>query len=167
VTIRKLYGHGALWKWLLKSVVGHSMVGFQSCVLELAWHVAVGTCPCSHSPFLCVSPSTDVEHFWTLPLSIVFKYLRIFVLFPSVFLLSGTFTKNIVEALLVGTRFLMIWFWTINFWVFCHLCRQNRYFKELAVGSLSVLLWNAFEVQNNNHFSDLGRHFSTFYWWRF
>jgi len=33
----------------------------------------------------------------------------------------------------MGTRFLMTWLWTVNFGVFCHLCRQYRYFKEVAV----------------------------------
>jgi len=31
-------------------------------------------------------------------------------------------------------------------------------------GSLSVLLWNAFEIQNNSHFSYLSGHCSMFYW---
>jgi hypothetical protein len=79
-------------------------------------------------------------------------------LFPGVFSLSGTFTKDTVEAVLMGTRFLMIWFWTVNFGVFCHLCRQYSYFKEVG---------NAFEVRNNSHFSDLSRQCIMFHWWRF
>jgi hypothetical protein len=33
----------------------------------------------------------------------------------------------------MGTRFLMTWFWTVSFGVFCHLCKQYRYFKEVSV----------------------------------
>ena len=74
VTIPKLYGHGALWKWLLNPWLDTVWLDSSRVCVNCHDTSQLECGPCSHSLFLCVSPWTDVGHFWTLPLSIVFKY---------------------------------------------------------------------------------------------